>query len=522
MIVMKFGGTSVEDATAIRRLVSIVRQQLARQPIVVVSAMARVPSAPRVGTANLLPAGSRIILTRDSIEFMNAETIGDVISEVPGVFLWRGGWLGRPELPNYLGRGATSVEWLIDGVPFTQLGFDSLTVDPSLLPIGWVDRIEIEQLPGLLRVHLMFREQEVLAPWTRLSVARGTYEQARYEGILQKRVVGGFGYTVGVSYDISNGFNNDVGDFQAAHAWLEASYLPSARFGARLRYRLSTPDRDPSLAEGTPPRDTLARPLRRDRGDLEARVFFAQRNDGLGRQIDFLVTRSSWSYDTLRIPYLEPDFSQDLIRAGVVMTHRWAQRSVGGQLFYGSKWTRVDARANAGWALTERLTAALEGAYQVHQDSRASYWGMARAGLALPLGAGLSAAWRVGQVVAMPSVPGDQAQSISDGELTASLEQARMGARVSYTRTAAFSPVSYYQFAQVDTIGRQGPTEWVTGHLRLAPRQWLVFQGWYSTALGTQPEGTPNPVILNATPPPRYGIWKDSPAGVRMHRLLPS
>lgn len=42
MIVMKFGGTSVEDATAIRRLVSIVRQQLQRQPIVVVSAMARV------------------------------------------------------------------------------------------------------------------------------------------------------------------------------------------------------------------------------------------------------------------------------------------------------------------------------------------------------------------------------------------------------------------------------------------------------------------------------------------------
>ncbi len=42
MIVMKFGGTSVEDATAMRRLVSIVRQQLERQPIVVVSAMARV------------------------------------------------------------------------------------------------------------------------------------------------------------------------------------------------------------------------------------------------------------------------------------------------------------------------------------------------------------------------------------------------------------------------------------------------------------------------------------------------
>jgi aspartate kinase len=41
MIVMKFGGTSVEDATAIRRLVSIVRLQLHCQPVVVVSAMGK-------------------------------------------------------------------------------------------------------------------------------------------------------------------------------------------------------------------------------------------------------------------------------------------------------------------------------------------------------------------------------------------------------------------------------------------------------------------------------------------------
>src|ERR1051326_753596 len=41
MIVMKFGGTSVEDAAAIRRLVSIVRRQLNHQPVVVVSAMGK-------------------------------------------------------------------------------------------------------------------------------------------------------------------------------------------------------------------------------------------------------------------------------------------------------------------------------------------------------------------------------------------------------------------------------------------------------------------------------------------------
>ena len=41
MIVMKFGGTSVEDAAAIRRLVSIVRRQSHRWPVVVVSAMGK-------------------------------------------------------------------------------------------------------------------------------------------------------------------------------------------------------------------------------------------------------------------------------------------------------------------------------------------------------------------------------------------------------------------------------------------------------------------------------------------------
>lgn len=41
MIVMKFGGTSVEDATALRRLIAIVRTQLHRRPVVVVSAMGK-------------------------------------------------------------------------------------------------------------------------------------------------------------------------------------------------------------------------------------------------------------------------------------------------------------------------------------------------------------------------------------------------------------------------------------------------------------------------------------------------
>jgi aspartate kinase len=42
MIVMKFGGTSVEDAKAITRVAEIVKERLAQSPVVVVSAMAKV------------------------------------------------------------------------------------------------------------------------------------------------------------------------------------------------------------------------------------------------------------------------------------------------------------------------------------------------------------------------------------------------------------------------------------------------------------------------------------------------
>src|SRR5450432_3664660 len=51
VVVMKFGGTSVEDVGAIRRLIGIERSRLGAQPVVVVSALARV-------TDQLLEAGN--------------------------------------------------------------------------------------------------------------------------------------------------------------------------------------------------------------------------------------------------------------------------------------------------------------------------------------------------------------------------------------------------------------------------------------------------------------------------------
>jgi hypothetical protein len=465
----------------------------------------RLPVAPRMGTADLLPPHSRVLFPRDSIDFMNAETVGDVLSEIPGVFMWRGGWLGRAELPNFLGRGATSVEWIVDGVPYTPMGLDSLSVDPTTLPLGFVERIEVERLPGLLRVHLMLRQHNLLAPWTRIGVARGTYDQALYEGMLQKRARSGLGFALGASYTISEGFKEFVGNSQISHGWLEGSYIPSERFGARVRYRLSAPERDPSYRETGTASDTVARALDGNRKDVEARVFLRQRPDLLGNQADFIISRSSWALDST--------LEQSLLRVGAVVSMRGPTRSLGASLWYGSRWTQLDARVRGGWSPTEHLSAAVEGALQQHTDSRNSRWVLLRGGLTLPLGASLSGAWRLGQQVARPKILGDTAQSLSDREIRFGFDRSWIGAEVSYTRLAQFQPVSFYQFAQIDSIATPGSVEWLTASARLAPRQWLTLQGWYSTPRRGEPEGMP-PTHSMITATIRSKFLRTFPSGI--------
>src|SRR4051812_23096768 len=58
MIVMKFGGTSVEDAAAITRAAKIVESRLAEKPVIVVSAMAKVTDQ-LIACAKAAGAGDR-------------------------------------------------------------------------------------------------------------------------------------------------------------------------------------------------------------------------------------------------------------------------------------------------------------------------------------------------------------------------------------------------------------------------------------------------------------------------------
>ena len=79
--------------------------------------------------------------------------------------------IGRPEPVNYQARGAGSAEYYLDGLPYVPAGVDSLAVDPALFSISFLDRIEVERWPGLLRIYLFTRRHDRSGPSTTVPTA---------------------------------------------------------------------------------------------------------------------------------------------------------------------------------------------------------------------------------------------------------------------------------------------------------------------------------------------------------------
>src|SRR5512147_2273691 len=96
MIVMKFGGTSVESATAINRVAKIVASRVAEKPVVVVSAMSKftdqlVAMAKAAGEGDKEKALALSLVARERhfqaiSELLGVATFTDLHSEIEGDF----------------------------------------------------------------------------------------------------------------------------------------------------------------------------------------------------------------------------------------------------------------------------------------------------------------------------------------------------------------------------------------------------------------------------------------------------
>jgi hypothetical protein len=217
--------------------------------------------------------------------------------------------------------------------------------------------------------------------------------------------------------------------------------------------------------------------------------FWAERDDLLGPRIDLLASRSHWKGSGVR---------HNLDQAGLVGSWRAERYHLGASAFARSLWTPLDLRASGSLAPVPWITGSVEVVRQTHDGDRRSGWATARAGVSLPLGFQAAASWRRGSIVAVPSlvgsgdsIPADSAQRVDDRSVSFGWDSPRAGFEVSYARVAAFRPRPLPQFQAVTAISPSGPTEWLTASARMAPRQWLILDGWYSAPRGTEPEGQP-------------------------------
>jgi hypothetical protein len=442
----------------------------------------RVPTMPALTPPGPRPALTRIVFTRDSIEWGHAATVSDLLAQIPGVYLWRGGFTGRPEPVNFQGRGASSTEYYLDGVLYMPFGVDSVAVDPALFSISLLDRIEVEPLPGMLRVYLFTRRHDLRAPRSRLAIARGDGDYARYEGSLERRFDSGVGFALAADYLSSPTASGSSSSYSNTQVWAQGNYVPKPTLGLQYQLVRSGPNRHPFVVSDPTPNDTIGAGFDATRTDMQVRLALRKRETGDGPYMDLLWGRTAWNGSGLE---------QKLGQAGGYVGVRGPTAHVGASAFYRSRWTSLDLRATAGVTPVAGLAAWGEAVHQHHDGGRSSDYVTLAAGVEPLHGLALTGSARLGTMVAAPSVLTDTAQDLRDYQATLAFNRSRLGLQAGWARTSAFSPFGYAEYLRIPSIGAVPETQWLTVGARVAPVRWITLEGWYSNPRDGAPEGIP-------------------------------
>jgi hypothetical protein len=377
-------------------------------------------------------------------------------------------------------------------------------VDPALLSISFLERIEVERWPGMLRVYLFTRRHDRLAPRSRIAIARGDGDFARYEGALERRYQNGLGFALAGDYLNSPTASGSSSTYSNTQVFLQGNYIPTRMVGFQYQLLRSSPNRRPFVANAPVPNDTIGPGFDAQRTDAQFRLSWRRDDAGLGPRVDLLYGRTGWD---------GADIEQQVNQVGGALVYRSPTFALGASAYHRTRWTALDVRGSVGWNPVPQFTASAEAVHQRHYGGRNSDFVSLSAGLQPIPGVALTGSARIGEVVAAPAITADTAQDISDYEAAIGFERARLGLRLALSRTAAFSPFGYAEFPRIPSIGAVPETEWVTASARLAPLRWFTLEGWYSDPREVTPEGIP-PTHSLASATIRSKFLRQFPSGV--------
>jgi hypothetical protein len=391
-----------------------------------------VPVLPYETPPGPLPPGSRLTFTRDSVLWTSAYTLAELLAEVPGVYAARTGFVGQPAPVMYGGRGPAGIEIYWDGLPLVPVGADSVTVDPGRISLFGIGRVEVERLPGLLRVYLVSERSAQLGSKSLLRIVSGSFKTGGYAGLFQYRTAGGVGLDLLADYWGTQGSLSPQRNAEWFDLRLKAEWTPSPLLAASVQVRRLTFSRG---ATGTAPA-----PFIPPRGDIRTealvRVIASSRPDREGLSLEAGLQTTAWHADSGKADTVVGARAVHRAFLGVRAAGRRATADLLASV--GDRYTPASAMLRAGWVPIPWLVLSTDGTWARYDGGRTSLRGHAAVGL-FWRSLSLVGEGTLADAVAAPGLPGDTAEATADFAARAGLASRRLTIHAGVERRDAFA-----------------------------------------------------------------------------------
>lgn len=420
-----------------------------------------------------LARGARVVFDEDSLHYLGALTLGELLARIPGVFLVRAGWYGQPEVIAYAGQGAASVELYWDGYALDPLGEDSSVIDVGRVSLGLVRRVEVEVLPSVLRVHLFSDIQSVRRPRTETSFSTGDAQTNTYRIRYLNRWRDGTGLGVGVNWFGTNGSGAPPAGATNLSIWLKGTWSPSPRIGVEYQLLRQSLNRDSLAPQGSGAR-LPGVDVRRSDGFV--RAYAATRTDGLGLRLDALLGSSSYR-DSVG------GLQRSLAQGAAIVGYRGARWSAELTARVRDTRTPLDVQLRGSWVPVGPLTVSAYALRRTHlADSlgdRRSVEAGGTAELRLLRAFVLRGGLRWRDAVASPELLADTTQTVMDWSVGGGLHLRRLDLDVDLARHGSFTAPVFGVFSRQIPAGTFLLVRTVTAAFAARPTRYLTLSGWY-------------------------------------------
>ena len=453
--------TSAAQDTTVADSITAPADTVPRRPILPVPDV-ETPAGP-------LSPGMRYHFTRSEMVWTSALTLADLLMEIPGVYVARGGFFGQPEYVMYGGRGAASVELFWDGLPLPPVGPDSVYSDLGRFSLSYLRQVDVEVLPGALRIYLVSERHERPEPRSAIRVTSGAFSTAQYAALYQRRWANGLGLNLAGDFMASDGDANVSRNDRYFDLWAKLAWLPGdGTSGATYQIRRQDQERDPRAGTDTP--GIAARAGKRT--DLLFKVFTGNRSDRLGLRTEAGLGSTSWTGDTIAgdqsirqafasVRYATPQFS-------IEATGRAADTRI-----------NTHAETRVGWVPVRGVVLSGQGRWQRFSGGRSASSSTVSLGL---YRGPFSAVGQLstGEVVQAAAIPTDSAQPVTDASILLGVETFRLGGHIGLTRRDAFLPAAIPDLLGTPAMNPSLAATYLTANVKLRPVYPLILSAWYS------------------------------------------